>query len=270
MTAVAATAAGAAGLLRRDAAIFVSYRARLFLRLTTGFVSVCLFYYISRLVSVSHFDSPDAYFAFVVVGIAITEVVISTLGALPARIGQELYTGTFERLVLSPFGAVAGIVSMTIFPLMLAYLTATTSIAFAAIVFRMDLHWSTVPLALPVAALASLAFIPFALLVCAAMMVFKQATSLAGLITTGLSFIGGFLFPVALLPGWIQWTSEIQPFTPAVEVLRHLLVNTPMTQSTPIAIAKLAAFTVGLLPVALLTLKACVRYAQKKGTVTEY
>jgi ABC-2 type transport system permease protein len=206
MSAIAAVASGTGAVVRRDLTVFLSYRGRLLMRLTTGFVSVSLFYYISRLVSIKQFGSPDEYFAFVVVGIAITEVVISTFGVLPQRMSQELYAGTFERLVLSPFGAVSGIVSMTFFPLMLAYLTAATSIAFAAIVFGLELHWSTVPLAIPAAALASIAFIPFALLVCAAMMIFKQAASLGGLISTGLSFIAGFLFPIALLPSWIQWT----------------------------------------------------------------
>jgi ABC-2 type transport system permease protein len=271
MSAWTAFATGANALFRRDLSIFVSYRGRLLMRLTTGFVSVALFYYISRLVSVRQFASPDEYFAFVVVGIAITEVVVSTLGVLPSRISQELYAGTFERLVLSPLGAVAGIVSMTMFPLLLAYLTAVTSIAFAAVVFGVALHWETVPLAVPAAALASIAFVPFSIFVCAAMMIFKQAASLAGLITTGLSFIAGFLFPIALLPDWIRWASEAQPFTPAVELLRKLLVDTPMTQSSEAAaVAKLAAFAIALFPVALFALHAAVRHAQKKGTVTEY
>ena len=270
MTAVAAAATGANAMFKRDLAVFLSYRGRLLMRLTTGFVSVALFYYISRLVSVRPFVSPDDYFAFVVIGIAITEVVISVLGTLPARIGQELYAGTFERLVVSALGPVVGIVSMTLFPLLLAYLTAVTSIAFAVIVFGMPLHWETVPLAIPVALLASAAFIPFAVFVGAAMMIFKQATSLAGLITTGLSFIGGFLFPIALLPAWIRWTSEIQPFTPAVELLRKLLVDTPMSQSAGSAVLKLLGFAVVLFPLAVLALKRCIRQAQQKGTVTEY
>src|SRR5262249_13396720 len=162
-------ATGANAMFRRDLSVFLSYRGRLLMRLTTGCVSVALFYYISRLVSVPQFVSPDDYFAFVVVGIAITEVVISVLCALPARIGQELYTGTFERLVVSPLGPVAGMVSMTLFPLLLAYLTALTSIAFAVIVFGMPLHWETVPLAIPAAMLATTAFIPFAVFVAAAM-----------------------------------------------------------------------------------------------------
>jgi ABC-2 type transport system permease protein len=159
---------------------------------------------------------------------------------------------------------------MTMFPLLLAYLTALASVAFAAIVFGLPLQWATVPLALPVAALASVSFIPFAVLVCAAMMIVKQATSLAGLITTALSFVGGFLFPVALLPAWLHWASEVQPFTPAVELLRNLLVGTPMTQSAGSAVAKLLGFAVVLFPVAVLALKVCVRRAQARGTVTEY
>ena len=270
MSALAAAATGANAMFKRDFAIFVSYRGRLLMRLTTGFVSVALFYYISRLVSVRPFVSPDDYFAFVVVGIAITEVVISVLGTLPARIGQELYTGTFERLVVSPLGPVTGLVSMTMFPLLLAYLTAITSIAFAVIVFGMPLHWETVPLAIPAALLASVAFIPFAVFVGAAMMIFKQAASLGGLITTGLSFVAGFLFPIALLPAWIRWTSEVQPFTPAVELLRKLLVDTPMTQPAAIAVLKLLGFAVVLFPLAVLALKSAIRYAQQKGTVTEY
>jgi len=102
------------------------------------------------------------------------------------------------------------------------------------------------------------------------MMIVKQATSLAGLITTGLSFVGGFLFPIALLPAWLHWASDVQPFTPAVELLRNLLVGTPMTQSAGTAVAKLFGFAIVLFPFALLTLRACIRRAQAKGTVTEY
>jgi ABC-2 type transport system permease protein len=269
MTALAASLTGANAVFRRDLAIFLSYRTRLLMQFTTGFVSVALFYYISRLVSVGDFGA-DEYFAFVVVGIAITEVMVVTLAALPTKVNQELFAGTFERVVLSPFGAVGSIVAMTMFPLLLAYLTALASVAFAAIVFGLPLQWATVPLALPVAALASISFVPFALFVCAAMMIVKQATSLAGLITTGLSFVGGFLFPIALLPAWLHWASEVQPFTPAVELLRNLLVGTPMTQSAGSAVAKLLGFAVVLFPVAIVALRASIRRAQAKGTVTEY
>jgi ABC-2 type transport system permease protein len=270
MSAVAASASATIGTLRRDVLVFTTYRSRMFMQLATGFVSVALFYYISRLVSVREFATADAYFAFVVVGIAIMEVVASTLNALPLRIRQELVAGTFERLVVSPFGPVGSIVSMALFPQLIAMVTACSSIAFAGIVFGMPLHWSTVPLAIPVAILAALAFMPFALLVSATVLAFKQAGTASGFVVTGLSFVGGFLFPISLLPGWIQWTSKVQPFTPALELLRRLLVDTPMTESATWATVKLALFATVLMPVGVWSLRLAVRYGQRKGTVTEY
>jgi ABC-2 type transport system permease protein len=270
MSALATQAAGAMALVRRDFFVFASYRARMVTILASGFVSVALFYYVSRLVTVQRFVNPDAYFAFVVVGIAIMGIITSTLSALPLRLRQELLTGTFERLVVSPFGAVASIAAMTVFPLMLSFVTSASSIAFAAIVFGMPLHWQTVPLALPTALLAAVAFAPFALLVTALVLAFKQAGSVSGLIVTGLSFVGGFLFPVALLPHWIQWASEVQPFTPAVDLLRHFLVDTPMRGSIGGAFAKLILFGLFVPPFAILAVSFSIRYGQRKGTVTEY
>ena len=57
MSALAAAAAGTGAMFKRDLSVFLSYRGRLLMRLTTGFVSVALFYYISRLVSVRAFTS---------------------------------------------------------------------------------------------------------------------------------------------------------------------------------------------------------------------
>ena len=147
------------------------------------------------------FSAPDQYFAYAVIGLVILQVLYSTVGALPARVRQELVAGTFERSVVSPFGAAAAVVSMTVFPFLLALVSAVSTIAFAAIVFGMPMHWSTVALGIPLAVFGCLSFAPFALLGAAAVIVVKQAQSGTGLWSPGSRFISGFLFPVSLLPG---------------------------------------------------------------------
>ncbi len=42
----------------------------------------------------------------------------------PRIVRQELVAGTFDRLVLSPFGAVRAVVAMTLFPLLLSFVLA--------------------------------------------------------------------------------------------------------------------------------------------------
>lgn len=269
MRAARAYAAAAAGIAGRDLAIFISYRGRFLTTVLTNFLSLVLFYYISRLVAVGTF-SADEYFAFAVIGLVILEVLGATLSVLPLNIRSELLAGTFERIVLSPFGPAAGIFSMTIFPFVLSAAYAMVTLTIAAALFGMDIQWSTAPLALPIALLGTLAFAPFALLLAASVLTIKQAGMGAGFVVTGIALIGGFFFPVELLPDWIEWTSEVQPFTPALEALRYLLVGRPMEGPVWEAALKIALFALVLLPVAVWTLTASIRFAQRRGTIIEY
>jgi ABC-type uncharacterized transport system permease subunit len=133
----------------------------------------------------------------------------------------------------------------------------------------MPVEWTTLPLALPAAVLGYVAFLPFAILLTAAVFVFKRVGAGVGLLVTCLSLVAGVLFPVALLPGWIEWLSEVQPLTPALELTRHLVVGSPV-DSVWEPVLRLLAFIAVLLPISIALLQACLRYAQRHGTVLEY
>ena len=270
MTALRVYGAATVGMVQRDWRLFVSYRTRFLTQLLSGFFSLVLFYYVSRIVGSRAFRTPDEYFAFAVVGLVVMGVLVSTLANLPMTLRQELVAGTLERLVVSPFGAVAAIAAMAWFPFALAFVNGLLTITVATLVFGLHLEWSTAALAVPVAALGALAFAPFALLVAGAVILVKQAGAGAGFIVTGISLAGGFFFPVALLPDWIEWVSKIQPFTPALDLLRHLLVGTPLSGSPWTPVVKLAAFAAVLLPLSLLLLRQAIRLAQRRGTIIEY
>lgn len=140
----------------------------------------------------------------------------------------------------------------------------------AALLFGLQLQWPLSLTAIPVAMLGALAFAPFAIFMGAAVVSFKQAVGGAGFVVTGITLIGGFLYPVSLLPGWIRWTAQVQPFTPTTQLLRHLLVGTPETENPWVAAAKVAAFAAVLMPISLLVLRTSIRVAQKRGTIIEY
>jgi len=99
--------AAAAGLFRRDATVYFSYRWRLVTQHVGVLFSLAIFFYISDLVRVPAFASPGSYFAYAAVGVIILQVLQSTLD-VPTTVRQELVAGTFERMAVSPFGPVAG------------------------------------------------------------------------------------------------------------------------------------------------------------------
>lgn len=258
----------AAALFWRDVLVFKSYRWRLLTENLGIVFSLALFYYLSRLVHVPAFDSPDAYFAFVVVGLLILQVMQSTL-RLPGQIRQELVAGTFERIVVSPFGAVGGIVAFLLFPIVYALVLATLTLLIAALVFGLPVAWGTAALAWPVALLGCLCFAPLALGFGAATVRFKQAPGTAYVLAV-ISLVAGLYFPVALLPDWIEWASSAQPFTPAVDLLRHLLAGLPLQGSLWIELSKLTGFALLSIPVGVLLVNRAVDSGRRRGTITEY
>ena len=265
------TYAGAAlAVVRRDLRVALSYRLRFATQLLAAFFSLTLFYYLSRLVRVEAFQSPDAYYAFAVVGLIILQLLNSTLYTPPGALREELLAGTFERMVVSPFGPVGSSLSMLVFPFLYALVTALGMLVFAGAVFGVDVEWATLPLAIPIALLSGISFASFGVLLVAMVLVMKQAATGTTWIVAGISLIAGLYFPVALLPDWIEWASEVQPFTPAVDLMRHVMVGTPLEGGWAVELAKLVGFGAVLLPLAVWLLTRAVQRSRRLGTIIEY
>jgi ABC-2 type transport system permease protein len=264
-----ATASAFLAVLKRDLHVYISYRARFASQLLTAIFSLTLFYYVSRLVHVSGFPSPDSYFAFVIVGIALVSVLYSCF-SVAELVRQELVAGTFERLMLSPFGAIRSMVAMSLFPLLYSFVLAAATLGLGALVFGLQLHWATLPLSVPAMGLALLAFLPFGLIFAALTISTKQGAVGTSWVIALISIVGGLYFPVSLLPGWAQTAAELQPFTAATEVLRHLLVNSPQETSLLAGLAKLVGFAIVLLPVSIFAVHQAIRFGQRRGTIIEY
>ncbi|MBA3806819.1 MAG: ABC transporter permease [Solirubrobacterales bacterium] len=256
-------------VMRRDLYVYRSYRTRLVSQVLTALFSLTLFYYVSRLVHVHGFASSNSYFGFVVVGISLISVLYSCF-SIPELVRQELIAGTFDRLLLSPFGAIRSVLAMTFFPMMYSFVLAAITLGLGCVIFDLHLHWSTVPVALPVMLLVLFAFLPFGVLFAALTVVIKQGNVGTSWVVAMLSIVGGLYFPVSLLPGWLQTISRLQPFTAATDLLRHLLVDSSLGESSETALLKLVGFAAVLLPLSIFVLGRAIRFGQRRGTIIEY
>ena len=259
-------AAGGA-ITRRDFALFVSYRMQVVTMLFGVVFQLALFYYLSRFVSVGGF-TPETYFAFAVIGLASLQVIQSTFD-LSTTVRQELVARSFERILMSPFGPTAAMISMLGFPLLMAMVMATLTVCIAGVLFGVAIAWSTAPLALPVAALGALAFAPFGVFFAAITVVFKQAPGRAWVMSL-IALAAGVYFPTHVLPDWLRWLSEVQPLTPALDLTRHLLVGLPLTDPAWLSLLKMGGFVTVMLPLSCWTMGAAVRVARRRGTIIEY
>lgn len=270
MTALRPLLIGIGAVVRRDASIYFSYRMRVISQVTLSLFTVTLFYYVSRLVNVTRFPTADDYFAYVVVGLVILHFLTATLALAPANLRTEMVAGTFERFVFSPLGAAAGLVGITIFPTLAAFATGAVTLLFAVVFYGFPIAGPEALLAVPVAVLAAASFLPFALLVAALVLISKQAGNVGNLVVIGLSLAGGVYYPPELMPSWTRWLTEVQPYTPALELLRHLLIDAPAQGNPALDAMRLFLFAVIMLPVSIWILQGAVRLCRRRGTLTEY
>ena len=107
------------------------------------------------------------------------------------------------------------------------------------------------------------------LLFVSALVAFKSAVGSTWVIA-GLSLVGGAYFPLRLLPGWIRWVSDVQPFTPTIDLLRHLLIGTKPMEPVWLEVVKLIGFAGVLMPVSATVLWLGVQLSRRRGTMLEF
>lgn len=253
---------------KRDALVFLTYRWRLFSHIATIFFSLTMFYFLSRLVRQNAVGSHAHYYAFAVVGIVGASVLTSALN-IAISVRGELMAGTFERMLISAFGPVGCVISEAVFPIFLSLVTASLMLLFASTIYGVPVHLAGIPAALGVSALGALALTCIGLMFVAGVFMFKSSMGVAWVVGA-LALLGGAYFPVKLFPAWIEWVSQVQPFTPAVDLLRHSLLGTTTMEPAWLELAKLVGFTVVLMPVSAALMWYAIHASRRRGTLLEY
>jgi len=101
-------------------------------------------------------------------------------------------------------------------------------------------------------------------------LVYKQRDPLSMAVTSGAFLLSGVVYPVSVLPGWLQVGSWVLPHTYALEALRlTLLQGASLSQVAPQLIA-LVFFSMGVLPLSFLFFRYAVRRAKVEGSFAQF
>jgi ABC-2 type transport system permease protein len=257
-----------AAVVRRDIQIFLTYRFRWLTRVVGTLLSLTTFYYVSKLARADAVGNHASYFAFLLVGIVALPVLTGAM-TVAQFVRQELVAGNFERILVSPTGPIIGILAMLLFPVAFALLLAAITMTLGIVLFGVHVDLGGIPLTLGVMTLGCIAFASIGLLFVAALIAFKSSAGVTWVIA-GLGLVGGVYFPLSLFPGWIRWAGNVQPLTPTIELLRHLLVGTPLVHAAWVDWLKLGGFAAVLFPVSTYALSQSLKLSRAQGTIMEY
>lgn len=259
-----------AAIVRRDYDITRSYRTAFVLDVIFGLLNLVVFYFISKTfgdLGTERLGGAPDYFSFAAVGLAVTLVMQSATTGVARRIREEQLVGSLEVLVAQPVTSSQVALGLAGFPFTFALVRAclylAASAAFLGLSFEhADLAGLTmllVAIGIPVTA--------FGIGVAALVVVFKRGESLAVLVTFGLGFVSGAVFPVTVLPGWLEWASVVVPTRYAFEGLRAALFQGHGFAGDLVVLLASGAV---LLPLALAGFAAALRRARRAGSLAQY
>jgi ABC-2 type transport system permease protein len=139
---------------------------------------------------------------YVVVGSGMTGLWTSLLFRGTFNINAERFMGTLEGIVASPSALATVVIGKTLASVTLSLLSMFFSYGLASLVFRFPLTVAQpVPFLLSLLA-TLLAFISFGLLISPLMAVNLSLSGWVNALEYPMYILGGFLFPILLLPGW--------------------------------------------------------------------
>ena len=263
----------ALAFIKRDLLIAWSYRLR-FLTQGGAIVSTILvFFFLGRLVV------PDQsqmlryggdYFAFSLVGLAFADYLIVSVNSFADEVRRGQMQGTLEALLTAPVPTL----HILLYSSLSSFVFTTMRIGFylGLGVLFFDMQWRLASWAAfgLVFLLTILSFWGLGLISAAFVMVFKQASPIGWAIGPLSGLLGGVMFPVQLLPDWLQWLAGLLPITWALEALRQVLLNgAPMMQVGRECVV-LALFAAAFLWAGIVCFRIGLRHAQKEGSLLQY
>jgi ABC-2 type transport system permease protein len=257
-------------LVRRDYLLTRSYRNTFLLEFVLGVINMLVYYFISKTfqnVNTSELQGAPSYFDFAVVGIIVTVVVGATATELASRVRQEQLAGTLEALFIQPLKTAEVALGLVGLPFLFAMVRATFYLAVAAIFLNLDVtdaNWAGAVLMLMVtgAAMATLGIASGAFV-----LIVKRGELVSGMILFAMGFISGSVFPVSVLPDWIQPIGEIMPTRFAFDGLRAALFGGTNWYGDALG---LAAFAVIFLPLAIWFFGGALSWSKRRASLAQY
>ncbi len=213
----------------RDLRIARSYRSPFVLEAVEALFAAALFFYASRFV-----DSPqlraslpqgNSYFAYALIGFLFFDYLTAALDIYDRTLTEARDTGTLEPLLVTQVSLPIVLAGSALYPFASTTLRIAVYLAWGALLFGFPLasaNW----LSVFVVVLATLlAFSALGIFSASYLLLFKRGNPGKWFILGVSSVVGGMLFPISILPDWLQFIAHLNPVTYALDAMRAALLE---------------------------------------------
>lgn len=262
----------ALAFLRMGFLLEISYPLAFFLNQLHLFVPVFTYYFVASLVETQGPEVAGDYFTFVVIGLAVTRLLIAALHDLSYELDQVIQQGRLEMLLVEPMPWRALPFGLVQWPLIVR-LCGVSVLVLVTLPLGAHYKLTGVPAALFVTLLGALASLVVETIAMSVKVISKRSDPILALYSMAGNVLSGVFFPVELLPGPLRSVSTLLPQTYALAGTRELLMPNGSQLPGPSALhstVALLVFCAVLLPFSLWLLGRALDAARRIGVLGGY
>lgn len=261
-------------LFRRDLAVARSYRAAFLVEIFQALFGAAGFYFLSRFVQSPTLEKSlppgTTYFSFALVGFAFFDYLSIGLIIFDASLQEARENGTLENLLVTQTSLPVILAGSSLYPFALMSLRTAIYIAWGAILFGFPLQGANWPGAVLVLAASVLAFSGLGILSASYLLIFKRGNPVNWAIIGLSTVVGGMMYPISVLPVWLQYVARLIPVTYSLEGMRAAILGHASMRELLPSIVGLLVFAAVLLPASFAIFSWALRRTKITGTLTHF
>lgn len=265
---------GLFAFIKKDFLLESSYKLSFLFNIFGVLISIVSYFFIDKLFGqrmVGHLQEFGVnYFSYVLLSMAFFSYVGVGLGSFSSRIQSEQTQGTLEAILVTPVGIPTILFSMALWNLLVATINVTIYITLGIFLFKINFANMNVLSTLVILLLTISSFSGLGIISASFIMVFKRGNPFDWVISNVEGLISGVYFPIAVLPGWLQFMAKFFPITYAIRAIELAVYKGYSLVQLTNEIAFLLIFSCLLLPLSLVSFKYALKKARIYGSLTQY
>jgi len=260
--------------LKRDALIAISYRTAFVTQLVGNVVVLAVFYFIGKMFEGAHVEALERYggnyAAFLLIGIALTDSLGVSVSTFAAQVREGQMTGALEATLMSPVRIWRILVYSSLWSYCLSGLRFALYLGLGLLFFSVDLEHADLGAGLLVFVLTVVSFAGLGMLWASVVMLVKRGDAIMNMLGGAFLLLGGVMFPISVLPQWLQAFSAFIPLTYGLEGLRLALLQGAGVEELLEPILALGAFSIVLVTLGITAFNGAVWLVKARGSLTQF
>jgi ABC-2 type transport system permease protein len=255
----------------RDLSIARTYRTVFVLEAVEALFGVAMFFYVARFVDSPQLSSSlpqgGSYFTFSLIGFVFLDYLNAAMDTFDNSLMEARDSGTLEHLLVTQTSLPVILAGSAIYPFFATTMRIAVYLAWGALLFGFPLRDANWPAVAAVLLATLLAFSGLGILSASHLLLFKRGNPAKWFLLGISSVAGGMLFPVSVLPDWLQFVAKLNPITYALDAMRAALLGGAGLSAVWRPLLVLFFFAAALLPLSMAVFAWALRRTKTTGTL---